>query len=83
MRSQKPVEALHRLDARTAQGPSEAKGDTIVKNQTSASKAKKRYTKPLLLSHGDVDSVTQRGGESFVDMPIGTPVDGDIANVAS
>lgn len=45
--------------------------------------SKKKYNAPELTSHGDIDEVTQKGGETTTDVPIGTPVDGDISNVAS
>ena len=44
---------------------------------------KKGYIAPQLVRHGDVDEITKKGGADFVDMPIGTPVDGDISNVVS
>ena len=44
---------------------------------------KKRYASPRLVSHGDVDKITQQGGHSFTDVPQGTPVNGDISNVAT
>ena len=50
-----------------------------IKDQSS----KKRYSAPELTCHGDIDEVTQKGGETTTDVPIGTPVDGDISNVAS
>ena len=50
-----------------------------IKNQSS----KKKYSAPELTCHGDIDEVTQKGGSTTTDVPIGTPVDGDIGNVAS
>jgi hypothetical protein len=47
------------------------------------SSGKKRYTTPRLVDHGDVAELTRHGGSTFVDAPIGTPVNGNIANVAS
>ena len=44
---------------------------------------KKPYNRPQLVDHGDIDEVTQKTGHSVTDVPIGTPVDGDIGNVAS
>ena len=44
---------------------------------------KRRYTKPQLNRHGDVDEITKKGGSTFVDVPIGDPVDDDISNIAS
>ena len=42
-----------------------------IKSQSS----KKRYSAPKLTSHGDINEVTQQGGHSAVDVPIGTPND--------
>lgn len=44
---------------------------------------KKQYAPPLLVRHGDVDEITQKGGFSFTDVPIGTPVADGITSVAS
>ena len=44
---------------------------------------KKRYIIPRLVSHGDVGEKTLRGGADNTDVPIGTPVDGNIGNAAS
>ena len=44
--------------------------------------SKKPYNRPQLIDHGDIDEVTQKTGHSLTDVPIGTPVDGDIGNVA-
>jgi len=44
---------------------------------------KKCYASPRLVSHGDVDKITEQGGHSVTDVPQGTPVDGDITNVAT
>ena len=44
---------------------------------------KKPYNRPQLVDHGDIDEVTQKGGHNSTDVPMGTPVDGDIGNVAS
>ena len=52
---------------------------TQIKDQSK----KKRYSAPKLVLHGDVDELTKRGGSSMTDMPIGTPIDDDISNVAS
>ena len=41
--------------------------------------AKKQYASPELVSHGDVDEITQSAGFSFIDVPIGTPANGDVA----
>ena len=45
--------------------------------------SKKKYSVPELTCHGDIDEVTQKGGSTVTDVPEGTPVDGDIGNVAS
>ncbi len=44
---------------------------------------KKRYTSPRLVSRGDIDDLTRRGGSSVTDVPIGTTLNDDITNVAS
>ena len=44
---------------------------------------KKKYVVPELTDHGDIGEVTQKGGSTTTDVPMGTPVDGDIGNVAS
>ena len=41
---------------------------------------KKQYTAPQLVCHGDVDEITQTAGFAFIDVPIGTPADGDVAS---
>ncbi len=41
---------------------------------------KKRYTAPRLVSHGDVDELTQQGGNQTDDMPIGTA---DLVDITS
>jgi hypothetical protein len=38
------------------------------------------YVKPELTVHGNVETITQQGGGSRTDVPIGTPVPGDIAS---
>jgi len=38
---------------------------------------KKTYTTPMLVVHGDVQTVTQKGGGKFTDVPQGTPVTND------
>jgi hypothetical protein len=40
---------------------------------------KKPYNAPKLTVHGNVEVLTQQGGVSFIDVPIGTPADGDTA----
>jgi hypothetical protein len=42
---------------------------------------KKPYTTPQLTVYGKVDELTQQGGGAFVDVPQGTPVNGNINNV--
>lgn len=44
---------------------------------------KKPYVSPRLVDQGNIDDLTRRGGSSVTDVPIGTPVDDDISNVAS
>ncbi|NCJ08142.1 hypothetical protein GS597_16835 [Synechococcales cyanobacterium C] len=45
---------------------------------------KKAYAKPFLTIHGDVEVLTQQGGVSQTDVPLGTPVGPDgITSVAS
>ena len=44
---------------------------------------KKCYNRPRMDRHGYVDEVTRKGGMDVTDVPQGTPVDGDITNVAS
>jgi hypothetical protein len=46
-------------------------------NETRSTKEKKPYSTPQLITHGDVEVITQAGGSSFVDVPLGTPV-GDV-----
>ena len=53
------------------------------KGGNSMTSSKKRYSKPQLIRHGDVEEITRSGGFDFVDVPMGTPVDGDISNVVS
>jgi hypothetical protein len=36
-------------------------------------KEKKTYSAPELTVHGDVEVITQQGGASLTDVPIGTP----------
>ena len=36
-------------------------------------KEKKTYSAPELTIHGDVEVITQQGGASLTDVPIGTP----------
>ena len=50
------------------------------KELNSTGSAKKRYASPELVRHGDVDEITQTGGTAFIDVPIGTPADGDVAS---
>ena len=50
---------------------------------TGTRRAKRAYIAPRLTNHGDIDEVTQKGGSTTTDVPQGTPVDGDITNVAS
>ena len=40
---------------------------------------RKQYASPELVCHGNVDEITQTGGIAFIDVPIGTPADGDVA----
>jgi hypothetical protein len=42
-------------------------------------KMKKPYNAPKLTVHGNVEVLTQQGGENFIDVPIGTPANGDVA----
>lgn len=35
---------------------------------------KKTYNAPKLTVHGNIEVITQQGGETFVDAPIGTPI---------
>jgi len=46
---------------------------------------KKTYVAPELIVHGDVERITQQGGISSTDVPLGTPTNppGDITSVAS
>jgi hypothetical protein len=42
------------------------------------------YVKPELTVHGNVETITQQGGASSIDVPFGTPVGPDgITSVAS
>ena len=43
-------------------------------------KAKKVWKTPTLTVHGTVKDLTQQSGASFIDVPQGTPADGDIAS---
>jgi len=42
-----------------------------------STKEKKPYSTPQLITHGDVEVITQAGGTNFVDVPLGTPA-GDV-----
>ena len=45
---------------------------------------KKRYTKPELIVHGDLEKITREGGFSTTDVPQGTPVvNNDISSITS
>lgn len=45
---------------------------------------KKTYNAPKLTVHGDVEVLTQQGGSTQTDVPLGTPVGPDgISTVAS
>jgi hypothetical protein len=45
---------------------------------------KKRYTTPQLKVYGKLEEITQQGGNSQTDVPLGTPVGpGGITSVAS
>jgi hypothetical protein len=44
---------------------------------------KKRYTTPQLSAYGKLEEITQQGGYTSTDVPAGTPVNGNIGNVAS
>ncbi|MCZ6789729.1 MAG: lasso peptide [Chloroflexi bacterium] len=45
---------------------------------------KKRYTKPQLIVHGDLEKITRLGGHSNTDVPIGTAVvNNDISTITS
>ena len=45
---------------------------------------KNTYTTPELIVHGDVEIITQQGGSSATDVPIGTAVvGGAVSSVAS
>jgi hypothetical protein len=35
---------------------------------------KKVYNAPELTVHGNIEVITQKGGKTFVDSPIGTPI---------
>ncbi len=35
---------------------------------------KKIYNTPALTVHGDVETITQKGGTTTTDVPVGTPV---------
>ena len=50
---------------------------------TKRKRNKKGYSSPELTKSGNIDEVTQKGGSTTTDVPQGTPVDGDISNVAS
>ena len=39
----------------------------------------KRYEPPQLVLHGDIAEITKEDGFDFVDMPIGTPINDDVA----
>lgn len=40
---------------------------------------KKTYMSPELTIYGDVEKLTEQGGSTAIDVPIGTPVPGDVA----
>ena len=42
---------------------------------------KETYEAPELVSHGNVEDLTLAGGGTLVDVPIGTPVNGNVNNV--
>ena len=42
---------------------------------------KEQYEKPSLAIHGNVEELTQSGGGDRTDVPIGTPVGGNVDNV--
>ncbi len=44
-----------------------------------------QYEPPEVITYGDIRVITQQGGSSRTDVPIGTPVDADtpISDVAS
>ena len=45
---------------------------------------KQDYTRPQLTTYGNVENLTQQGGASSTDVPLGTPVGPDgISSVAS
>ncbi|MBF2017500.1 MAG: hypothetical protein IGS23_20285 [Rivularia sp. T60_A2020_040] len=45
---------------------------------------KKAYAAPSLIVHGTVVTITQQGGPPVrVDVPQGTPINGDINNIVS
>ncbi|MBE9041277.1 hypothetical protein IQ235_10845 [Oscillatoriales cyanobacterium LEGE 11467] len=45
---------------------------------------KTTYTRPELTAYGNVENLTQKGGASSTDVPVGTPVGPDgITSVAS
>ena len=45
---------------------------------------KKRYTKPQLIVHGDLEKITRLGGRSQTDVPEGTPVvNNNISSITS
>ena len=45
---------------------------------------KKAYNAPKLTVHGNVEAITQQGGASSTDVPLGSPVGPDgISSVAS
>jgi hypothetical protein len=43
---------------------------------------KKVYARPELIVHGNIETITQSGGGSKVDVPIGTPAN-SINNITS
>jgi len=40
---------------------------------------KKTYMSPELTVYGDVEKLTEQGGVTSIDVPVGTPADGDVA----
>lgn len=45
---------------------------------------KRRYAKPELIVHGDLEKITRQGGHSNTDVPQGTPVvNNNISSITS
>ena len=42
---------------------------------------KKTYVAPELITNGTVEELTLAGGGNFTDVPVGTPVNGNVNNV--